>query len=107
MRNKVLLFVATAIVLMLLAACAGAPDSGKVTDKNFTDEVEWTERVCAKYQKKKTGTSTTKQVCVKWKNVERETDEIYELHLDDGEDSGWVSVSEEDYNEYAVGDQYP
>ena len=95
------------VVLMALAAVAcGAPESGEVVDKRFTPEKEWNERVCAKKQKVKSGTRTN-TTCAKWKTVKREKDEVYEFLLNDGEDEGWRAVSEDDYNEYDKGEQYP
>ncbi len=110
MRNKIMLFIATVIVAVLLGACGG-PDSGKITDRSFTPEKEWYEKVCAQYKTEKVKVNATKtntkQTCVKTKKVEREIDEVYQFHLDNGEEAGWVTVTEDEYNSYQNGDQYP
>lgn len=115
------------VVVVLLTAC-GAPSQGDIVKKKFTPERYWEtmEPVyssksypCTKTRTKtttsngKTTTTTvpysstcTKQVKTGTHEVDHYTPEKYLLRIKDGDNEGWVTVSEETYEDASVGDYY-
>lgn len=115
-KQRLLLFAATAIVMIMIAACDVAPvppavTAGKIVEKQHTEDVEVKKDVCVKHgtkKVKKNGKWKTVKVCTKTQKKEIElTPDIYQFKLKDGKNEGWVSVDEDTFNQYDKGDQYP
>jgi hypothetical protein len=89
-----------AIGIMLLAATAcSSIESGRVTGKNYEPAYSYITMQCMSYNKD--GICTMNMPMTHW------VAEAWYLDLDNGEDTGTVSVNEAEYNKYSVGQQYP
>jgi len=95
----VLVLVMLGCLLTILLGCGSAISEGTVTDKTHRPSYIWIQNVCAGYNSQ--GVCTT-QVPI----VHTEPDR-YTLSLQEGEDTGWVYVTEGEFDTYVVGDHYP
>jgi ABC-type uncharacterized transport system auxiliary subunit len=107
---------ATVALALTLSACGTTPSepaitSGRVVDKVEHDDVDTKQKVCTKEKTTTTkvnGKTRTKKTCIATKTVEVEiSPEWFELKLENGNKSGWVEVSEGEFEDYDEGDQYP
>lgn len=90
---------AVAVLAVAVAGCA--PDSGQVVDRDYDEAYTWVDQQCTTIIQ---ANGTSQQVCVP---ITRHENESFNLRLDNGEDAGWRSVPEGEYDRCHVGDQYP
>lgn len=120
--KRALLTLLAIVAALVLSACA--PEQGDVIEKKYVPDREWysTEPVyvtesypCTKTRTStvngKTTTQTYTTTCTR--QAQRGTEqryhyspEEYRLKIDDGGDTGWVSVSETTYEDASIGDWY-
>lgn len=98
--NKTLKALSGAIAVtgvLLLSGC-GAPDSGYITDRKWSEAYTYYDQQCMMYNKD--------MICQMYIPVERNVPARYSFDIRDGDDHGWVSVTETTYSSYSVGDFY-
>lgn len=95
METKLAAIVATAL---LLVGCSSI-SSGEITKKNHSDPYSYPVTYCQMY--KSNGT------CSFWGTRYEHVPERWSFDIEnDNKDTGWVYVSESEFEEYKVGDYY-
>jgi hypothetical protein len=92
MRARIVAVVAAGV----LAVVGCAPESGEVVGRDYSPAWMSTTTQCT--------TSGRVQVC---SPQVIHYPESWNLRLDDGQDTGWVSVTDDEYDRCHVGDHYP
>ncbi|QDP44841.1 hypothetical protein SEA_ARAXXI_22 [Microbacterium phage Araxxi] len=95
MKVKALLAV---LLLLVLTGCSSI-SQGYVTGKEHQPGFYYFVQQCVGYN--------TNGTCRQWMPVQMYQPERWILHLQEDEDTGWVNVTVEVYDEYDVGDYYP
>ena len=84
-------------LLLLIAACTGI-STGYVTGKTHTEQYSYVQMICAGFN--------SKGVCTVWVPHTVVVPEKWRLELKNGDDAGWVYVSEATYEAIEVGDMF-
>lgn len=85
---------ALALLAITLTACSPIK-SGTIIEKDYDPPYESTYMMCGMYD--------SKGLCTVWIPMTNYHPESYNLKLQEGEDTGWRSVSKETYDSYATG----
>lgn len=93
--KKIIAIVTIVASAFVMTGCSSI-NQGRITEKVFTDEREWSENKCIK--------KNAQNSCIQYKTVKKETEETYRFNLIKGKETGWVYVNEEDYNKHNVND---
>ena len=93
MKKIVALLVGT----LLLVGCSSIT-SGTITAKDHKDAYSYTTPQCSMFR--------TNGTCAIYIYVNHDVPEKWYFGLDDGEDTGWVSVTEDTYNGFEIGDHF-
>lgn len=95
MKTKLAVIVATAL---LLVGCSSI-SSGVITKKNYYEAHDYPVSYCAAYN--------AKSQCIAWAQRWEHVNERFSFDIrNDNKDTGWVDVSESEFNKYNVGDYY-
>lgn len=93
-----------AVLVLALAAC-GAPDAGRVVEKQYDDADTWIEM-----RPTYTTTCNAQGICTQQQTgvvpIQHYDPEHWLLKLDDGDDSGWITVDERTWQNVRVGQVY-
>ena len=87
--------VAAAAGVLVLTGCGG-PETGEVVDKDYSPAFTTTTSICSPVGNVTVCTPQTHYYPESW-----------DLRLKNGDDEGWVGVSEETYNRCEIGFDYP
>jgi hypothetical protein len=100
MRNAIMtLILAIVVLLLVFAAGCSQMEKGKVVSKMYYPASTYTTMMCGSY--------STQGMCNVWIPQTNFVPESWEFFLRDGDEEGYRTVSEEEYNSYKVGQQYP
>lgn len=95
MRTKLAVIVTIAL---LLVGCSSI-SSGYITAKKYSPPSSYITQQCSYYN--------SKGVCTIWVPVTHHVDETFKFDLrNDNKDTGWIYVTESEYEKYQVGDYY-
>lgn len=95
MKRKLAVIVTAAL---LLVGCSSI-SSGYITAKKYHEAYDYYTMSCAAYN--------SKGVCMTWVQVWHHVKEKWSFDIrNDNQDTGWVYVSESEYNSYGIGDYY-
>lgn len=94
---KRILAALTALFVLVLTACSSI-DSGTVTDKHHRDGYYYTQMICASYN--------AQGLCTVHVPIQHYQPPTWRLDLREGEEEGWVYVSEGTYAATEIGDRY-
>lgn len=93
-RLAALVLVASAL---LLSACSSI-NAGTITNKVAEPGMYMTTQSCAMYNKD--------GICSSWVPITTYDDPDWRFDIRDGDDSGWVYVSQDTFDTYEIGDYY-
>lgn len=90
---------AGAVVLAVLALAGCSPiSSGYITDKHHTEGYYYPVSYCVVYN--------SKGICTVWGTRQQWQPPTWKFDIQQGDDEGWVYVSEETYGLYEIGDYW-
>jgi hypothetical protein len=118
-------FAVFAVALFALGACAAPVTEGTVIGREYDDPDTWSSsepvytQQCRQIPVQRTRYTNNKpsyyteyqqrceNVVSYWHPVQHYDGPHWRLKLDDGERTGWVTVSESEYGRYTIGEHYP
>lgn len=90
--------IALGALVLILTGCSSI-SSGYITAKKYTPDYYYTTMQCVSY--------SAKGFCTVQMPVQHYVSETFKFDLrNDNKDTGWVYVSEYEYNSYEIGDYY-
>lgn len=90
---------ALAIIPLILLLTACGITEGYITKRHHEPAYTYVQMICAAYNKD--------GGCSAWMPLTQYVPDSYHFSLKDGDDAGYVVVTEEEYDQYEVGQYYP